>query len=428
VPGFVAEVGGALLAGCVAYGVFLAARALVARLARVPGRLGPFSEAPRAALARRSVFLRLALTAAGPVAAYLFATTLSAIGLHGTGVFDESSTRVEVAAGGAAEEAGLRDGDRIVAVAGVPATRFADLPPLLAAHAGERVELRVDRDGREVSLAVRPGPVGSPMQGKIGVHQALDPVTVTGAFKAALRRPIALIAARVAAAGPRVVPLSGPIGITRAIDRAPQPSTATLIANVVGFFLTISLEIFLLLSLFLFPFRRAGASADGHDPLAPGRPWTRLVARTIDLAILLVALAAVLAAVNPALPDIVGPSLISLSIPIEAALLASWGTTPGKALLGIAVRDAGGGKLRFGQALRRTAAVWTFGLGTTQLIGFVTGGLAFRRLRRQGATYWDALDDLRVEHRDVSGLRTSVAVAIVGLIALAVLATILKRA
>jgi uncharacterized RDD family membrane protein YckC len=139
----------------------------------------------------------------------------------------------------------------------------------------------------------------------------------------------------------------------------------------------------------------------------------RFAARTVDQALLVLIIILIFAAIDPGVVELALAGWLLLAIPLEAALLSSWGTTPGKWLLGVTVRDGRGAKLRFGQALRRAAAVWTFGLALDQPIGFVTGPLSFRRLRRSGATYWDALDGSRVDHAAVGGGGATVAILIV---------------
>jgi hypothetical protein len=69
--------------------------------------------------------------------------------------------------------------------------------------------------------------------------------------------------------------------------------------------------------------------------------------------------------------------------------------------------------VRPGAAPRRAAAVWTFGLAVNQPISVVTLPLSFRRLRRSGATYWDAVDGLRVDHGTIGGGRATIAILIV---------------
>ena len=63
-----------------------------------------------------------------------------------------------VVAGGPAAEAGLRAGDRIVAVAGRRVTQSSDVSALVTAHdPGERIDVRVDRGGSERTLRVTLG-------------------------------------------------------------------------------------------------------------------------------------------------------------------------------------------------------------------------------------------------------------------------------
>jgi hypothetical protein len=424
--GFAGFLSALLAAGCVAFALFVGVRAAIAAAARVPGRLPPFGEPPRAGLARRSFILRLALTVAGPLAIYLLGTGLWVIALRGAGVMDQSSTRIDVVPGGPADEAGVRDGDRIVAVGGAPLAGFPALRGMLAHHAGERVDLLVEREGRELHLAVTPGAVGSYARGTIGVKLRPETPAPAAAVRAALRRPLDMLEARVEAAGPRVkADLVGPIEITQQLG--PRPSTVSMLMNGMALLVTSSLEVFLLLALFLFPFGGPGGTPDDGDPVPPGRPWLRFVARVIDTTVFCLALEVVLFVINRGAPDVVSATIVFLTIPIEAALLASWGTTPGKALVGLAVRDGAGRKLRFGPALRRAAGVWTFGLAGTQILGIATGILAFRRLRRGRAAYWDALDGFRVEPRDVSPVRIGVAVAIIVVVALWVAGVIVKN-
>lgn len=47
-----------------------------------------------------------------------------------------------------------------------------------------------------------------------------------------------------------------------------------------------------------------------------------------------------------------------LWVPIEAVLISRWGSTPGKALFGISIRNAAGEKLKFKESLKRALAPW----------------------------------------------------------------------
>lgn len=54
---------------------------------------------------------------------------------------------------------------------------------------------------------------------------------------------------------------------------------------------------------------------------------------------------------------------IFIAVPIEAGMLSSWGTTPGKWLMGIRTEDVNGGKMDFLSALNRSFAVLKDGCG-----------------------------------------------------------------
>ena len=59
--------------------------------------------------------------------------------------------------GGAAEAAGIREGDRIVAIAGEPVASFVDLQEIVSARPDQRVSVRLVRDGEERSLELTLG-------------------------------------------------------------------------------------------------------------------------------------------------------------------------------------------------------------------------------------------------------------------------------
>src|SRR5262245_9071590 len=105
--GLGAMTGVALLGGSLVYVVFLAARALAAALARIPGRLPPFGEAPLGRWSRRSIVARIALTLAGPLAVYLLVVSAWAIVIHRDGVMDETTLSIDVAPSGPGAAAGL---------------------------------------------------------------------------------------------------------------------------------------------------------------------------------------------------------------------------------------------------------------------------------------------------------------------------------
>jgi len=62
--------------------------------------------------------------------------------------------------GEAAEKAGMKEGDRIVAVGNTPTPSFTELTPALLEHAGKECDITVMRDGKTLTLAATPSETG----------------------------------------------------------------------------------------------------------------------------------------------------------------------------------------------------------------------------------------------------------------------------
>ncbi len=101
-------------------------------------------------------------------------------------------------------------------------------------------------------------------------------------------------------------------------------------------------------------------------------------------------------------------------IPIEALMLASWGTTPGKFLLGTKLKFQGRGrKLDFTGALRRSFAVWFRGLGMgIPVLNVFCMMVAYNRLRMTQMTSWDREERIVVTHYPIGRWRIGVAAAL----------------
>jgi len=96
---------------------------------------------------------------------------------------------------------------------------------------------------------------------------------------------------------------------------------------------------------------------------------------------------------------------------VEAFLLSTWGTTPGKWLLKTTLRDSEGKKLTFFRALKRSFSVWWRGMGIgVPGVTLITGSVAFHRLTTKGVTTWDRKGGFAVTHRRIGGLRIMVAI------------------
>jgi membrane protease YdiL (CAAX protease family) len=150
------------------------------------------------------------------------------------------------------------------------------------------------------------------------------------------------------------------------------------------------------------------------------RPWVRFVARNIDNYIFAFILGLFWAMISTSsLPKSdIGFGLIALFlwIFVEAVFLSSWGTTFGKWLLKVKLRDNEDKKLTFPVALQRSFLVWLKGLG----IGFPIVSLftlisAYSELTKKGITTWDRDCHLIVSHQTIGIIRTAVAIILIGI-------------
>lgn len=101
-------------------------------------------------------------------------------------------------------------------------------------------------------------------------------------------------------------------------------------------------------------------------------------------------------------------------VPVETLMLATVGTTPGKALLGLRVVRLDGRKPGLAAAFARTTDLLWRGLGLgLPMITLITSVVGFSTLVNQGRATWDIRNGLRVEATPIEGARWQTAVAIV---------------
>lgn len=144
--------------------------------------------------------------------------------------------------------------------------------------------------------------------------------------------------------------------------------------------------------------------AQGSDSRTPSF-WTRLWARGIDLAVIVI-VASIVVELLPQLPQISSPGaniiidmvfwiivLCIFTIGYEVVLLSLFGATLGKLTFGIKVYKNDGGLLNGSEAYDRTSRVLKSGLGFMLWFPWFQGFLAYeasKYLKKNSTTKWDA--------------------------------------
>ena len=156
----------------------------------------------------------------------------------------------------------------------------------------------------------------------------------------------------------------------------------------------------------------------GATPLLQqGRPWTRFFARCIDIILFGISVGIVLGIFAPSLLEIndaIFGILLTLGfVFVEPLMFANWGTTPGKWLLMIQVRNLDGTGMTYSKALERAFNVWIKGLGAgIPIVTLFTELHSFNTLKKQGVTSWDK-DRFSVTHGKIAVWKIAVVVIII---------------
>ncbi len=148
------------------------------------------------------------------------------------------------------------------------------------------------------------------------------------------------------------------------------------------------------------------------------RPWMRYFARIIDITIAGAVFGVATSSFVPV--EVLGNAVVAnvaatlVLMVSEPFLLAHWGWTPGKSLLGVRVRRRDGRRLSLGQAFWRAWGVAFSGMGLgIPIVSFITLLVAYNRLTKTGITSWDENDDLQVTHKDPGLVKGTVAALII---------------
>lgn len=146
------------------------------------------------------------------------------------------------------------------------------------------------------------------------------------------------------------------------------------------------------------------------------RPWVRYWARMIDFNLFFYAYLILMVFVAPrafmAMP-LVFIGAIAGGLLVEAGFLSLWGTTPGKWLMQVRVRQHSGEKLTYSSALGRALSVWMRGEGfNIPIVCLFTYLTAYNRLREKGITSWDENKSFVVSHSRIGFFRAFIATVI----------------
>lgn len=134
----------------------------------------------------KSVWQRIAVVVAGPLANVIFTLLVLYALLLGYGRYVIPPTIDGVTPGGPAAEAGLLPGDRIISVDGFAVRGFSDVQRLVATAPDRQVSIAVDRNGRTLDIKLVPKATeikdrfGNPQRvGRIGAEHEMSDGQVT---------------------------------------------------------------------------------------------------------------------------------------------------------------------------------------------------------------------------------------------------------
>lgn len=148
-------------------------------------------------------------------------------------------------------------------------------------------------------------------------------------------------------------------------------------------------------------------TAERRDIVEP-HPWRRYFARAIDLTLVGLMVSFVqfvllhhnLVNISKGENVLCGLAGWGLLVLIEPLLLSRFGTTAGKWCMGITVTRPDGGRLSYGEALERTAAVWLYGAGLgISIVELVCNYRSYRRYMNGEELAWESGSIERFDER-----------------------------
>ncbi|MEZ4293636.1 MAG: M50 family metallopeptidase [Polyangiaceae bacterium] len=151
--------------------------------------------ADKGSYANASIWARIFAIFAGPLANYVFAALVffavyATAGRH----VDRESTIIGVLEGRPAAAAGIKDGDRIVNVAGVEVSTWSKMAENISKHPGEKIDVVVERGSERVTIPVTPANEEGKGRIGVGLYRERLPTTTKEAVEHAIKQPAQVVA------------------------------------------------------------------------------------------------------------------------------------------------------------------------------------------------------------------------------------------
>lgn len=216
------------LVGFAFAGLLVVAGVIGARwlVSRAFGIQGTFRDRVDTGAERGHPLLAYARALASIAAIYLGCVLLFALGFASGGrtVIDEKSMRVTVM-DGPAYRAGMETGDRIVSVDDETIADWDQLKKIVRTHDGETIVVVAERGAERKTFRV----VVVDAKIRVGPYVQKDSLSTGKVLSESFAAPIGVIRAVVRGlfAAPKPTELSGPVGITKEVDKAGQEGPGT---------------------------------------------------------------------------------------------------------------------------------------------------------------------------------------------------------
>jgi len=104
----------------------------------------------------KALWQKALVVSAGPLANFVLTISIITFFIYTIGVASTDPIIGEVMPDTPAQKAGLQAQDRILSVDGTAVKEFGDIPNMIATNLGEPVELKLVRDGKEITLSITP--------------------------------------------------------------------------------------------------------------------------------------------------------------------------------------------------------------------------------------------------------------------------------